>query len=333
MVVTLVAGLSACLHLLRQPETHFHFSHKLHAKDNEIACLDCHGNIPQTTEVRSRHLPTMEVCTQCHEPEVAGTECSKCHAEGVALKQVKHQEPIERVVAHEHTITFSHANHLSRVDNDCLVCHERVLTATHTTDPQLPKMAVCMTCHQEDYDNLHCSKCHTDLSDPRYRPQLAHFAHKGDWLRNHQLHAEEQDVTACAQCHTQSFCADCHSGVDNKVKVSTKWPRREDRQLLHRGDYVSRHRIDAQRDVQQCLGCHRIKTCTDCHARSGVRWVQGGPSVWGAEGGPRNHPIVNVSGHIHDRDPASLTAIRRNIVMCAACHEGRRPVCLNCHNP
>jgi len=327
LVVTLVGGLSSCLHLLRGPDKHFNFSHELHAKDNEIACLDCHGDVATSTDAETRHLPDVEVCGQCHEPEVAGTACGTCHQDASTLETAKREEPIQRVVRHEIPLNFSHANHLPRVDSDCLVCHERVLKATRPTQPKLPDMDACMTCHQDDYDELNCSKCHTDLSDPRYRPQLARFAHKGDWLRNHQLHSEQQDPTACAQCHMESFCADCHSGVDNKVKASTKWPRREDRQFIHRGDYVSRHRIDAQRDAQQCFGCHRLNTCTDCHGRSGVRWVAGGPNPW--EGG--NHPIVNVSNGVHDTSAASLAAIRRNIVQCAACHEGEAPVCTTCH--
>jgi len=328
LVVTLVGGLPSCLHLLRGPEKHFNFSHELHAKDNEIACLDCHGDIATSTDAESRHLPDMEVCSQCHEPEVAGTACGTCHQDASTLAMAKRDQPIQRVVRHEIPLTFSHANHLPRVDDDCLVCHERVLKATRPSDRKLPEMAPCMTCHQDDYDQLYCSKCHTDLSDPRYRPQLARFAHKGDWLRNHQLHSEQQDPTACAQCHMESFCADCHSGVDNKVKASTKWPRRQDRQFIHRGDYVTRHRIDAERDAQQCFGCHRLNTCTDCHGRSGVRWVQGGPNPFG-DGG---HPFGDTIKDFGHGGVANQSLIRRNIVLCASCHEGSHPVCLNCHS-
>jgi hypothetical protein len=326
LVVTLLTGLAACLHIFRQPPEHFHFSHKLHAVDNEIACLDCHDGIPAATNERTRDLPTFEVCQQCHEQQIAGKDCGTCHSDAETLANAKRKGATPQPVRYDHTLNFSHQAHLERVDNDCLVCHDRILKATRISNKQLPTMEPCMSCHQEDYDQLQCSKCHTDLSDPRYRPELARFSHRGDWLRNHQLHSEQQNLTACAQCHQETFCSDCHSGVDNQVKPSVKWPRRTDRHFIHRGDYVSRHPIDAQRDVQQCLACHRINTCTDCHARSGVRWVQGGPDPWGG-----NHPLVSVTGGFHDTSPAAIATIRRNIVECAGCHEGRRPVCINCH--
>jgi hypothetical protein len=326
IVVTLLTGLAACLHIFRQPPEHYNFSHKLHAVDNEIPCLDCHSGVEQSPNARTRDLPTMKVCQQCHEMEIAGKKCGVCHIDAEHLEEAIRKGTVPKLVRYEHPLNFSHQDHVPRVEENCLRCHERVLKATRIADAKMPTMAPCMTCHQEDYDRLHCGKCHSDLSDPRYGPELGRFAHRGDWLRNHQLQSEEQDPTACAQCHMENFCADCHSGVDNQVKQAIKWPRRTDRHFIHRGDYVSRHPIDAQRDVQQCLGCHRINTCTDCHARSGVRWVQGGPDPWGG-----NHPLVSVTGGFHDTSPAAIATIRRNIVECAGCHEGSRPVCINCH--
>ncbi|RMF87617.1 MAG: hypothetical protein D6739_01380, partial [Nitrospirae bacterium] len=208
-------------------------------------------------------------------------------------------------------------------------CHTRVLSSTRSADPKLPKMAACMKCHQEDYDRLHCSKCHADLSDPRYGPEVGRFVHKGNWLRNHKLYAQEADAAACAQCHLERFCADCHSGADNQVKVSIKQVRRTDRHFIHRGDWVTRHGLDAARDPQPCLGCHRTSTCSDCHERRGVRYVAGNPTPFGG-----SHPFgaeIGTAGHGIATHPENRTVIRRNIVACASCHDGKSPVCATCH--
>lgn len=324
IALTAVAALAACVHLLAKPAAHYEFSHKLHAAELEQPCLKCHATIEGAIDLKVRNTPSQKVCQECHEQEIAGRDCGRCHQDTAALARAKRDEGVPRLDPMEH-LDYSHADHLPRVNGDCLACHNQILTSTRFEEGLLPGMDTCMTCHEEMYDQLQCSQCHVDLGDPRYQPSISRFTHKGDWLANHHLHAEQRGYSTCQQCHLESFCSDCHSAVDNQVKLSTKWPRRVDRQFIHRGDYLSRHPIDARRDSQSCLGCHRINTCKDCHDKSGVRVVQSGLDVFGG------HPIVSVTSGGHATDPASLSEIRRSIVECAGCHEGSSPTCLRCH--
>ncbi|RMF78668.1 MAG: hypothetical protein D6739_11645 [Nitrospirae bacterium] len=320
-----VAALAACAHLLPRPTTHYDFSHKLHAKKLEIACLKCHAGVEASVDVKRRHSPTQKVCAECHEQEVGGRNCGRCHTNPEVLARARSREGLPRPDTMSH-LKFAHASHMSRVDNDCTVCHEAILASTKPRGGALPDMDVCMQCHQDMYDRLQCNQCHVDLGDPKYQPKLVRFVHRGNWLRNHHLQAEQQGYATCQQCHLESFCSDCHSAVDNKIKMSGKWPRRVDRQFIHRGDWIDRHPVRARLDSQACLACHRINTCNDCHRRSGLQVVKSGLSILGG------HPIVRVAAGGHDTSPAALSKIRLNIVECAGCHESRQPICLNCHS-
>jgi len=306
--------------------SHFPFSHKLHVVENEIDCTTCHGDIPQAADMGQHHLPSQgEVCVQCHDGPIAGIDCASCHKDAATLAAAAKDPGVARIPAPQ-VAGFSHAAHVKRVDGDCATCHSAIKASTAPGDGHRPTMDVCMQCHQEDYDNLACGKCHADLSDPRFQPKLGRFSHQGDWLHRHGGQARTQGSATCAQCHAQTFCTDCHSATDNQVTAVTKWPRRTDRGLVHRGNYLQRHPIDARREGQTCLGCHRINSCRDCHERSGLRVVQSGISAIGG------HPIVRVSAGGHDVSPRALSEIRANVVACAGCHESRAPVCLRCHS-
>jgi len=327
--VALVAA-AACAHLFTRPAAHFTFSHQLHAKEMEVACAKCHADIAATTEVAERHLPAFDACRQCHEDgHVGEVDCTTCHASPEALQQAAATQAIPRLTPRETHLNYSHKDHLPRVQGDCLACHQEILTSTQPNDGKTPTMAACMQCHQEQYDQLQCRQCHADLSAERFQPQLGRFRHQGDWLHTHKLQAQQANGSACAQCHMERFCADCHSGVDNQVKVSVKYPAEVGREFIHRGDWVSRHPVDAERDPQPCLSCHRINSCTDCHERSGVRYVVGGRSPFGT-----SHPYgaeIATSGHGIASHPENRSIIRHNIVACASCHDGDTPVCTTCH--
>lgn len=331
LVAAAIVGAAACAHLLQKPAGHFTFSHQLHAKEMEVACAKCHADLPATTEVEQRHLPAFDVCLQCHEDgHVGEADCTACHASPATLKEAAATQAIPAPTPRDTHLNFSHKNHLGRVDGDCSVCHEAMLTSTEPGDGKTPTMATCMQCHQAQYDAFQCRQCHADLSEPRFQPQLARFRHQGDWLHNHKLQAQEANAAACAQCHMERFCSDCHSGVDNQVKASVKWPAEVGRELVHRGDYVTRHPEDVRRDPQPCLSCHRINTCTDCHERAGVRYIAGNANPFGVN----NHPFgdeIATSGHGIGSHPENRSIIRRNIVACAACHDSKAPVCTTCH--
>jgi hypothetical protein len=104
-----------------------------------------------------------------------------------------------------------------------------------------------------------CGECHTD--------NWAALNHQADdFYRRHKFYAGQQKF-ACQTCHQESFCADCHAHRE-EIKPSDKYKGSPERQLPHRGDYLSRHKIEGRIDPASCLKCHgrtNNERCKTCH--------------------------------------------------------------------
>jgi hypothetical protein len=104
-----------------------------------------------------------------------------------------------------------------------------------------------------------CGECHTD--------NWAALNHQADdFYRKHKFYAGQQKF-ACQTCHQESFCADCHAHRE-EIKPSDKYKGSPERQLPHRGDYLSRHKIEGRIDPASCLKCHgrtNNERCKTCH--------------------------------------------------------------------
>ena len=104
-----------------------------------------------------------------------------------------------------------------------------------------------------------CRECHTD--------NWAALNHQADdFYRRHKFYAGQQRF-ACQTCHQESFCADCHAHKE-EIKPSDKYKTSPERQLPHRGDYLSRHKIEGRIDPASCLKCHgrtNNERCKTCH--------------------------------------------------------------------
>ena len=104
-----------------------------------------------------------------------------------------------------------------------------------------------------------CGQCHKN--------QWGALNHKtDDYSRRHKFYAEQQKQ-ACSVCHRESFCTDCHA-YREEIKPSDKYKSSPERTLPHRGDYLSRHRIEGRVDPISCLKCHgrqNNERCKLCH--------------------------------------------------------------------
>jgi hypothetical protein len=126
------------------------------------------------------------------------------------------------------------------------------LPATHPTTAELdgvpPKN--CMECHERGQEIPYQSYVHTADFGTSHRP------------------AATQDEAICAMCHQTSFCNDCHA-TRVELKPSIKNQTETYRSMPHRGDYLSRHRIDGRVDPTPCFRCHgnpkSARTCANCH--------------------------------------------------------------------
>lgn len=109
-----------------------------------------------------------------------------------------------------------------------------------------------------------CTNCHDARGDALV---YSDFVHNATWLHTHKQQAYQHEQV-CAMCHQTSFCNDCHA-TRVELKPSLKNQSETYRQMPHRGDYLSRHRIDGRIDPTSCFRCHgnpkASQTCARCH--------------------------------------------------------------------
>ncbi len=104
-----------------------------------------------------------------------------------------------------------------------------------------------------------CTECHDD--------SLSNFNHQAlDFYKKHGFYASNARQ-ACASCHQESFCSDCHTRKD-EIKPSDRFADAPGRNLPHRGDYLSQHKIDGKVNPASCAKCHGRQNnagCQSCH--------------------------------------------------------------------
>ena len=280
------------------------FPHQPHV-EGDVACNLCHVGIDKATrldpKVRHIQLPKKNPdCLGCHDP----------------VPDLKVPARADR----KYGVNFDHAAHLPRVKGDCRKCHQQ-LPESGMSELPLPAMATCTSCHnhQADFAIARCTPCHTDMS--LYGKPLAAFRHQGEWLRNHGDFTRPS-AEACAACHDQTFCADCHSATTVPARQAILFPEAVDKEFIHRADYISRHTIEVSAQPESCRRCHGSQFCIACHTLQGVTTQ----AVNVRDPHPAGWATNKASGNFHG------DAARRNIVNCAGCHDqGADAVCVACH--
>ncbi|OGU12016.1 MAG: cytochrome C [Geobacteraceae bacterium GWC2_58_44] len=102
-----------------------------------------------------------------------------------------------------------------------------------------------------------CTECHEKLST---------FNHTTAFVKDHRFYASS-DNRNCAICHKSSFCNDCHTN-QVEMKPSIKLGNRPDREMPHRGDFTTLHKIEGKLDPASCRRCHgraNNERCIICH--------------------------------------------------------------------
>ena len=285
------------------------YSHEFHAQ-LDFDCDTCHKGIAQATDLDRSYLPREATCLECHAEKKEGGECGFCHTDP------KHPQTYE---IREIASRLPHVRHQPPVA-ECSRCHIAL------SEPDKPVRTAadhdtCMSCHdhEQQYAAGTCDTCHDDLGRFGTKP-VASFTHQGDFLRTHGEQAATSAQT-CARCHDQTSCSDCHAktvGLRPEVKFS------EDvvSSFIHRGDFISRHALEARADSASCTKCHGTSSCESCHTLNNLTSAVPQPNTphppgWSFPGGADFHG----------------DAARRDIVSCASCHDqGAASVCVRCHN-
>jgi hypothetical protein len=278
----------------------YKFPHAMHIESG-VACLECHAPILKATELKPNVVDVQipqknDLCLGCHDPLPP-------------YKPVQRFEPVVR---------FDHAAHLPRVKNakdQCTVCHVKI-AEPGSQEVQVPPMHTCTSCHnhEQDFAVGRCTPCHLDLR--RYEKPVAQYTHEAQFLETHGRWARN-NVATCSSCHDQTMCGQCHTATTRPMPPSVQFPEKVNAEFIHRGDWISRHQIEAAADPVSCTKCHGTGYCQSCHAFQGV--APSGGSVRDP------HPAGWISTH--------GSAARQNILSCAGCHnQGAQSLCVACHS-
>jgi Cytochrome c7 and related cytochrome c len=314
VVAALAAALAACaakdVKPAGQADPPYVFPHAPHL-ENDVDCLLCHASIAKATalEARVRHvqLKMQDACKDCHDP---------------ADKNFK--LPVVPARTREFNERFDHSAHLAKAGVTCKTCHLKLPDVGGATPPRM-SMSTCTGCHkhQADFAQARCTPCHVDLK--RYEKPVAAFMHQGDFLRIHGTLARPTAET-CAQCHEQTFCLDCHSATTVATRQALIFPEQVDKEFIHRGDYLSRHMIDVQAEPASCRRCHGSHFCDGCHELNNVSGRSSSLSF-------RDPHPAGWANNIAGGDGFHGNQARKNIVVCAGCHDqgAADNLCVGCH--
>lgn len=227
------------------------------------------------------------------------------------------------------TIRFDHDLHGEDAGIGCEVCHP------DPENPGMPPAKVCRACHVNTQLVSDCRLCH--FGQEVVRPDF----HLPGWDRAHAVHLRSESGSACAHCHQETDCVNCHAGVGLSAAELDPHPYFASYQTAispHIGLTVARvhglnhrheHATDALSKGARCTICHDMtRDCKRCHAERARAGIAGRRPPWHDEPDWGAIPAgVGSGGGTH----AELA--RRDIEHCAFCHDinGADPACLQCH--
>jgi hypothetical protein len=301
------------------------FSHARHLARGGVTCVDCHTRAATSRSALDRLTPDEAACRACHAIDRSQparvdrptTACVDCHPGW------RPEDSVARVDVPPPAIKFSHAAHARAA---CTDCHRGVADVDLASRAQLPRMESCLGCHDGVRAADACTTCHLAGADGLVRTELpggrllptggASGAPHGPGFSEEHAQASRGLGAACASCHAQAFCADCHLGVAKPLD-------------FHAGDYVTLHAIDARRNTPDCSTCHRTQSfCVGCHERSGVG-TRGASGFRTAGEVGRFHPDGWASADGRGANHHAREA-QRNLRQCTSCH--REDDCRACHS-
>ena len=298
-----------------------------HEKHGGFDCVDCHTGIPRETKLGQARLPGQVKCEECHEIKNPTDDQSKRVVAALAN--------IQKRPAVAYMLNFNHADHLGRiktkeVNQACATCHKELPEVGPARDVT-PVMASCTTCHYhgEEVAQAKCQPCHVSLRRYPLKPieSLTAFSHTAAFTKEHGPLAANSTAT-CAQCHDQTYCANCHANATVPFRPEIRFPEKIEANFIHRSDYVSRHQIEVQTDPTLCRRCHGSYFCDSCHTAQNVS-----PRARTATNSPHDpHPANWANAVGGSPQEFHGAAARANIVSCAGCHDqGSASICTTCH--
>jgi hypothetical protein len=133
------------------------YNHNIHIEGEGLECADCHA---YAEELPSASLPSLEVCTECHDEE----GLSESPEETILIEYITSEQEIPWQIVYDvpDHVYFSHRRHVSIGEMECIACHGNM--AEMEEPPARPLQPVtmdwCMDCHKESSVTNDCLTCH-----------------------------------------------------------------------------------------------------------------------------------------------------------------------------
>jgi len=170
-----------------EPVQPIHYSHRIHAGDNEIDCKYCHS---AARVGKHSNIPSLNVCMNCHKNigEVAPETLAEGNEFGVdynaeiqklydavgwdksTQKYTGKTTPVKWVRIHNlpDFVYFNHSQHVTVAGVECQTCHGPVEEMEIMKQHSPLTMGWCVNCHRETNvkveDNEYYKKVHEELS-------------------------------------------------------------------------------------------------------------------------------------------------------------------------
>ena len=169
-----------------EPIQPIHFSHRIHAGDNEINCKYCHSAARVS---KNSGIPSLNVCMNCHKNigEVAEATATPEYSKAFYDEQIQKlytavgwdkstqaytgkTEPVKWVRIHNlpDFVYFNHSQHVTVAGIECQKCHGPVETFEIQKQFAPLTMGWCIDCHRKTdvkmEGNAYYAKIHEELS-------------------------------------------------------------------------------------------------------------------------------------------------------------------------
>lgn len=169
-----------------EPIQPIHYSHKIHAGDNEINCKYCHS---ASRVSKTAGIPSLNVCMNCHKniSEVAETTATPEYSKAFYDEQIQKlynavgwdkttqtytgkTQPVKWVRIHNlpDFVYFNHSQHVTVAGIECQTCHGPVQEYEIMKQYSKLTMGWCIDCHRKTdvkmEGNEYYTKIHEELS-------------------------------------------------------------------------------------------------------------------------------------------------------------------------
>ncbi len=169
-----------------EPIQPIHYSHRIHAGDNEINCKYCHSAARVS---KNAGIPSLNVCMNCHKniSEVAETTATPEYSKAFYDEQIQKlytavgwdkttqsytgkTQPVKWVRIHNlpDFVYFNHSQHVSVAGVECQTCHGPVQEFEIMKQYSKLTMGWCVDCHRKTdvkmEGNAYYDKIHEELS-------------------------------------------------------------------------------------------------------------------------------------------------------------------------